>query len=200
MTIQVKELIDKIKNEGVVASENEAKRIISEAKEKAAQIVKGAQTEASSYKAQAEKEIKKQEAASRDALKQAARDILIGLEKQVIKQFETIIGGTVDAALTPALTEKIIINLAQTWAEKGEDGLKIVLSSQEAKELEKGLKAKLSEQFKKGIEIIPSPKISKGFRIGGSDGGLYDFTGEGIAEVLAETLSPALAETLKEAI
>ncbi|HHX76865.1 MAG TPA: hypothetical protein GX697_00735, partial [Firmicutes bacterium] len=95
MTIQVKELIDKIKNEGVVASENEAKRIISEAKEKAAQIIKEAQAEASSYKERAENEIKKQEAASRDALKQAARDILIGLEKQIVKQFETIIDGAV---------------------------------------------------------------------------------------------------------
>jgi dsDNA-specific endonuclease/ATPase MutS2 len=42
MTIQVKELIDKIKNEGVVAAENEANKIIQEAKEKAAEIIKEA--------------------------------------------------------------------------------------------------------------------------------------------------------------
>jgi hypothetical protein len=66
--------------------------------------------------------------------------------------------------------------------------------------LEAGLKAKLAKRFKKGVEIIPSQKVTKGFRIGGNDGVLYNFTEEGIAEVLAETLSPALAAVLREAI
>ncbi len=200
MSIQVKELIEKIKNEGVVAAEDEAKRVIEGAEKKAAQIIKSAKAEADAHKSKAENEIKKQEAASRDALKQAARDILIGLEKDVIARFEAVIDESVNGALTPELMKKLIIDLAASWAEKGEDGIKIVLSSQDAKELEAGLKSELSRRFKEGVEIVPSPKFSKGFRIGGKDGVLYNFTQEGIAEVLAETLSPALAATLKEAI
>ncbi len=200
MTIQVKELIEKIKNEGVAAAEDEANKIVQEAKEKAAEIIKEAKAEAQSQKAKAESEIKKQETAGRDALKQAARDILIGLEKQIIKQFEAVMGESVDDALTTDLMEKLIIDLAHAWAEKGEEGIKIVLSSKDAKELEAGLKAKLSQRFKQGVEIVPSQKVTKGFRIGGNDGVLYNFTEEGIAEVLAETLSPALAATLREAI
>ncbi len=200
MSIQVKELIEKIKNEGVVAAEDEAKRVIEDAEEKAAQIIKSARAEADSYKSQAEGEIKKQEAASRDALNQAARDILIGLEKQVIAKFAAVIDTQVSTALTPELTKKIIMELAKSWAEKGEESIKLVLSSKDAKELEAGLKTELSKTFKAGVEIIPSAKFSKGFRIGGQDGVLYNFTQEGIAEVLAESLSPALAATLKEAI
>ncbi len=200
MTIQVKELIDKIKNEGVMAAEIEAEKIIAEAEKKAAQIIQDARVKAESYKSQAEKEIKKQEAAGQDALKQGARDILIGLEKQIIKLFEAVISDEVNSALTPALTEKLITDLAHAWAEKGEESIRVVLSSQDAKELEAGLQAKLSRHFKKGVEIFPSQKVTKGFRIGGSDGALYNFTEEGIAEVFAETLSPALAATVKEAI
>ena len=200
MSIQIKELVDKIKNEGIITAENEAKRIINEAEEKSAQMIKKAAAEADSYKLQTENEIKKKEVAGREALKQAARDILIGLEKQITKQFEAIISESVGDALSTALTEKLIQDLTAAWSEKGAEGMQIVLSSPEAKELGDGLKAKLADRFKKGIEIIPSPKVTKGFRIGGSDGGLYDFTREGIAEILAEALTPELAEILKEAL
>ena len=200
MNIQVKELIEKIKNEGIISAENEAKKIISDAEEKAALIIKKAEAEAGSYKLQAENEIKKREAAGREAIKQAARDILIGLEKQIINQFKAIIGETVGAALSTALTEKLILDLVAAWSEKGAEGTLIVLSSADAKELGSGLKAKLANRFKQGVEIVPSPKVAKGFRIGGSDGALYDFTREGIAEILAEVLTPELAATLKESL
>lgn len=200
MNIQVKELIDKIKNEGIISAESEAKKIIHDAEEKAALIIKKAEAEANSYKLQAGNEIKKREAASREVLKQAARDILIGLEKQIIKQFEAIIGESVGAALSPALTEKLILDLVAAWSDKGAAGIQIVLSSAAAKEMGSGLKAKLANRFKQGVEIVPSPKVAKGFRIGGFDGALYDFTGEGIAEIFAEALTPELAETLKEAL
>jgi hypothetical protein len=58
---------------------------------------------------------------------------LIGLEKQIIKQFEAVMGESVDDALTTDLMEKLIMDLAHAWAEKGEEGIKIVLSSKDAK-------------------------------------------------------------------
>ena len=200
MSMQVQELIDKIKQEGVAAAEQEAEKIVAAAKEQAARLIRQARSEADAYRAQAENEIKKQEAASRDALKQAARDILIGLEKKITAQFEVVLTESVQAALTAELTEKLILDLAGAWAEGGEDRLKVVLSSQDAKNLGAALKEKLSQRFREGVEIIPSPKVTRGFRIGGSDGALYNFTTEGIAEVLGETLSAELAGTLKEAI
>jgi V/A-type H+/Na+-transporting ATPase subunit E len=200
MSIQVNELIDKIKNEGILVAENEAEKIVAEAGEKATQIIKDAKAKAESYQAQAEKEIEKQEAAGREALKQAARDVLIGLEKQIMKRFEAVISESVDSALTTSLTETIITDLVHAWADKGETGIKVILSSKDAEKLKDALKGKLSQHFKEGVEIIPSAKFAKGFRIGGSSGPLYDFSKEGIADVLAEALSPDLAAALKEAI
>ncbi len=200
MSIQVKELIDKIKNEGVLAAEAEAEVIVSEAEEKAAQLIKDAQAKADFYKAQAEKDIAQQKAAGREALKQAARDVLIGLDKQLMKRFDAVIIESVDAALTTALTEKIIVDLVHAWAAKGEEGVKVILSSKDAEKLQESLQGKLSQSLKEGVEIIPSAKFAKGFRIGGSSGVLYDFSNESIAEVLSQALSPDLAAALKEAI
>jgi len=200
MSIQVKELIDKIKNEGVLAAETEAGKIISEAEEKSAQLVKDAQARAESFKAQAEKEIEQQKAAGLAAIKQGARDVLIGLDQQLIKRMDAVIIESVDTALTTSLTEKIIVEVVNAWAEKGEEGIRVVLSSKDAEKLKESLKGKLSQNLKDGVEIIPSAKFDKGFRIGGSSGALYDFSKESIAEVLSQALSADLAATLKAAI
>ncbi len=200
MSIQVKELIDKIKNEGVIAAETEAGKIVSEAEEKAAQLIKDAQAKAESYKAQAEKEIEQQKAAGIAAIKQAARDVLIGLDKQLRKRFDAVIIESVDTALTTSLTEKIIVDMVNAWAEKGEEGIRVVLSAKDAQKLEESLKGKLSQSLKSGVEIIPSAKFDKGFRIGGTSGVLYDFSKESIAEVLSQALSPDLAAALKDSI
>ncbi len=200
MSIQVKELIDKIKNEGVLAAETEAEKIISEAEAKAAQIIKAARTRAESEQTQAEKEIEQQKAAGIAAIKQAARDVLIGLDKELTKRMEAVIIESVDTAMTTELTEKIIVEMVNAWAEKGEEGIRVVLSSKDAERLKESLKGKFSQGLKDGVEIIPSAKFDKGFRIGGSSGVLYDFSKESIAEVLAQALSPDLAAALKDAI
>ena len=200
MSIQVKELIDKIKNEGVLAAETEAEKIISEAEVKAAQIIKDAEARAESYKTQAEKEIEQQKAAGIAAIKQAARDVLIGLDKQLVKRMDAVIIEAVDTALNTSLTEKIIVEMINAWAEKGEEGIRVVLSSKDAETLKESLKGKLSQELRDGVEIIPSAKFDKGFRIGGSSGVLYDFSKESIAEVLSQALSPDLATALKESI
>ena len=200
MSIQVKELIDKIKNEGVLAAETEAEKIISEAEAKAAQIIKDAETRAEAHKAQAEKEIEQQKAAGIAAIKQAARDVLIGLDKQLVKRMDAVIIEAVDTALNTSLTENIIVEMINAWAEKGEEGVRVVLSSKDAETLKESLKGKLSQELRDGVEIIPSAKFDKGFRIGGSSGVLYDFSKESIAEVLSQALSPDLATALKESI
>jgi len=200
MSIQVKELIDKIKNEGILVAEAEGEKIISEAELKAVQLIKDAEVRAESFKVQAEKEIEQQKAAGIAAIKQAARDVLIGMDKQLIKRMDTVIVESVDTALTTSLTEKIIVEMVHAWSEKGEEGIRVVLSSKDAETLKESLKGKFSQSLKDGVEIIPSAKFDKGFRIGGSSGVLYDFSKESIAEVLSQALSPDLAAALKESI
>jgi len=200
MSIQVKELIDKIKNEGILAAEAEAGIIVAEAEGKAAQLIKDVEARAEAFKAQAAKEIEQQKAAGIAAIQQAARDVLIGLDKQLTKRFDAVIIESVDAALTTSLTEKVVVEMVNAWAEKGEEGIRVVLSSKDAAQLQESLKGKLAQSLKNGVEIIPSAKFDKGFRIGGSSGVLYDFSKESIAEVLSQALSADLAAVLKEAI
>ena len=66
--------------------------------------------------------------------------------------------------------------------------------------LEKQLKSRLAGELKKGVELKPFPEIEAGFRIAMEDGSAYyNFTDQGIAEILAEFLNPKIAEIVQEA-
>ena len=197
MDVQLKELIAKIKADGVQTAELEAQKIIQAAQEKAQFIVKEAEEKAQSVKKNSETEVHRLEKASRDALKQSGRDLLLSLEKRISGLFKTVLEGTTSEALTPALVEKLITTLASNW--KAEGTVEIQLPSKDMRELEGALRTKLSKTFKDGLEIIPNPKLTKGFRIGSSEGAAYfSFTAEELADILAVSLNPGLAEVLKE--
>jgi V/A-type H+-transporting ATPase subunit E len=60
--------------------------------------------------------------------------------------------------------------------------------------------SRLVEELKKGFELKPLPTLEAGFRIGLKDGSAYyDFSDQGIAEILAEYLNPRLSELMSQA-
>jgi V/A-type H+-transporting ATPase subunit E len=55
--------------------------------------------------------------------------------------------------------------------------------------------------LKKGIELKPFPELQAGFRIAMKDGSAYyNFSDQGIAEILAEYMNPRIAEIVQEAV
>lgn len=198
MDVQLKELLDRIKTDGVQTAEQEAAKVIKAAQDKAAALIKDAEDKAAAVKKNAEAEVARLEKASRDALKQAGRDLLLSLEKRITNLFKAVLEGTTAEALTPAVLEKIITTVAGSW--KADGAVEIQLSSKDMRDLEAGLRTKLAKVFKDGVEIVPNPKLTKGFRIGGKSGASYfSFTAEELADILAASLNPGLAEVLKDA-
>ncbi|OHD11155.1 MAG: hypothetical protein A2Z96_05255 [Spirochaetes bacterium GWB1_48_6] len=198
MDVQLKELIEKIKVDGVQTAEVEAQKIIKAAQDKAQALLKEAQEKSLTLQKNGEAEIQRLEKASRDALKQAGRDLLLSLEKRITSLFKSVLEGTTAEALTPQAVEKLITTIASNW--KVDGPVEIQLPSKDMRELESSLRTKLSKTLKDGVEIIPNPKLSKGFRIGSKEGAAYfSFTAEELADILAVSLNTGLAEVLKEA-
>ena len=77
MDVQLQELIDKIKKDGVTAAKTSAEEIISEAEENAKKIVSDAQAQAEKIIKNAKAETERMEKASEDAIKQAGRNLLL---------------------------------------------------------------------------------------------------------------------------
>ncbi len=200
MDIQLKELIETIKKDGIASAEAKAAQIIAEAERQAEGIREKAQKEAERLIQEAKREIARTEQASRDALVQAGRDLLLSLERRIVQLFEGVLKAATQEAIEGEGLVQILTALVTAWVEKNTPEIEILLSPKDYQKLEKGLQARLAKELKKGVVIKPSPSVESGFRIGEKDGSAYyDFTAEGLADILSATLSPRLAELLKKA-
>ncbi|MCL1818979.1 MAG: V-type ATP synthase subunit E [Spirochaetaceae bacterium] len=198
MDIQLKELIETIKKEGIDSADSKAAEIIAEAESRAKDIIARAEENASRLLADAKREIARGEQSSKEAITQAGRDLILGLQNRITALFDGIVTSGAREALQGKGLEEAVAGLIKAWAAKGGAGLEVLLSAEELKKIEGSLRARLGEEFKKGVELKPVPHIEAGFRIGEKNGSAYyDFTAEGVAEILAEYLNPRLAEIMK---
>ncbi|MBO5305996.1 MAG: V-type ATP synthase subunit E, partial [Clostridia bacterium] len=77
MEIQLQELIDQIKKDGVATAEAEAKTIVETARSDAEKIIFGAQAQADKILTDAKTEAERMTKSSEDAIRQAGRNLLI---------------------------------------------------------------------------------------------------------------------------
>lgn len=201
MDVQLKELIEKIKDEGVKSAEEKAAQIIHGAEQKAGDILAGAHKEASGIIANARAESARLDHSGREALKQAGRDLILSLKSRLEELFKTVIETGVKESLPGQVLEEAIIKLITSWSAKKVADLQVLLSPQDLEKVEKTLRSKLASELKKGLEIRPIPEIAAGFRVSMKDGSAYyNFSDQGIAEILTEYLNPRLSELILEAI
>ncbi|MBP5358734.1 MAG: V-type ATP synthase subunit E, partial [Treponema sp.] len=91
MDVQLQELIDKIKRDGVASAESEAQEIISEAQKKAASIIKDAEEKAEGIVKNARAETQRMEKASEDAIAQAGRNLLISFRDGINRELSALV-------------------------------------------------------------------------------------------------------------
>jgi V/A-type H+/Na+-transporting ATPase subunit E len=202
MEIQVNELIEKIKNEAILNSEQAAKLITDNAAVEAKRIVEQARAEADGIIARAKDESSRHEANSKQAIRQAARDFILKVQAEIKAIFEKIVHDDVEHALK---NEKVlmasIVKIVEHYIQKQATDLSLLLDPEDLKMLETAFSDKLKIIIKKGIEIHPFPGLKSGFNVEEKGSGLtYDFTDKGIAECLSQYLSARLGELVKSSI
>ena len=201
MEVQLKELIEKIKNEGVKTAEEKANGIVAEAQAKAEQIISEAQKNADLIIQNGKAEVEKYKNASDQALKQAGRDLLLNLKGKLKDIFSSVVETETNSALSSEVTEKAIIELVRSWNKEELKDLNILIPKKLLEEVEASLKNRLAEELKAGLEIKPFDNINAGFRVSEKNGSAYyDFTDKGVAEVLSQYLNPRLNEILNKSI
>jgi len=199
MDVQVKELIEKIKNDGVKNAEESSSRIISEAEKKAAALIESAEKEAAEIKSQAQNEASRMEQAGKEALKQAGRDLLLSVKKDVEDLFNRIVqSGTAEVLKGDSLKECIVAVL-KSWKEDEVTDLSVLVAPETLKSMESKLKADLKSMIDKGLEIKPFSGLAAGFRISSKDGrAFYDFSDKELMEMLSKYLNPGLMSILEK--
>lgn len=202
MDIQLQELIDKIKKDGVANAENQATSIIADAEKKAAAIINDAQAKADSLIKSGKLETERLEKASIDAIRQASRNILISFRDGVNAQLSAIVATETKKAFDTNMLKTVIPETIKAWASKEDvNSLSVLLSSADLKELESSFNSALKAEISKGLEIKADKSLNKGFRIASKDGSAYyDFSAESVADLFASYLNPKNTQIMKDAI
>jgi V/A-type H+-transporting ATPase subunit E len=198
--ITIQSLLDKIKEEGFQEAEKISQKIIDEAEAKAELITREAEKKAKHSITNAREEVMKTREAFEVAMNQVCRNLILSLHDEIIRLFDRILVRKAASSLRPDAMRDMILKITENWgAQDKHRSFEILVNEKDARELEDLLYDSLQSEFKNGIAIKPLNTIGAGFRIGERDGTVhYDFTPEGIAEILKETLNPRFSRFLEE--
>jgi V/A-type H+-transporting ATPase subunit E len=200
MDIQVQELIDKIKKDGIESASEEAARLKREAEAEAKRIVEAANKEADAIIARGKQDAERSEKAGIAALEQASRNLVLAFKGEIQALLDKIIAESLGYSYGEDVFKSVIPELIKSWAAKGSDSLSVLLPEAELLKLRSYFTEKLAAELKNGAELKSDRNLGAGFRIANKDGSAYyDFSAEAVAELLSAYLNPRLAEILKAA-
>ena len=198
MDIQVQELIDKIKRDGIESASEEAARLKREAEAEARQIVESAKKEAEDIISRGKQDAGRSEKAGIAALEQASRNLVLAFKGEIQALLDKLVGQALGASYGDDVLKAALPELLKSWAAKGEDDLAVLLPEGQLDKLRGFFNEKLTAELKKGVELKSDRNLAGGFRIANRDGSAYyDFSAESVAELLSAYLNPRLAEILK---
>ena len=199
MEIQLQELIDKIKKDGIESASADAARLKAEAEAEAARIIAAAQKEAADIVSRGKADAERSEKAGIAALEQASRNLILAFNGEIQAILDKIVAQASGAAYGEDTLKAALPEILKSWAGKsGANSLDVLIPEADLKKLSGWFNEKLAAELKNGVEVKPVRNLDSGFRISNKDGSAYyDFSAEAVAHLLSAYLNPRLAEILK---
>lgn len=201
MEIQLKELLDQIKKDGVDAAETEARAIIDNAKAEAEKIIAEAKAEAETIISNAEKENEKIVKSSEEAIRQAGRNLLISFRESVARELENLVSKNVSGVFSSDAFASLVIKAVENWtANPDAENVTVILNEGDLKTLEETLISGIKEKFSGTVTLHANNSFDKGFRIATENGKIYyDYSKDAVVDMLSNYLNPRITALLKEA-
>lgn len=201
MEIQLQELIEQIKKDGVDAAESKADSIIKSANEQAEKIIADAKAEAEKILSKAKEENVKIVRAGEDSIRQAGRNLLLSFRESLVKELDAVTSARVAESYSPDVLAELIPKAVQAWAgNKNTDDITVLLNSNDLSQLESSLLSSFKEKMMNGVTLKPNDTFNGGFRISSKNGGVYyDYSADAVTEMLSAYLNPNITAIMKEA-
>ena len=201
MEIQLQELINQIKKDGVEAAETQAEAILDAAKAEADKIISAAKLEADKLIAYGKAENEKNVRAGEDALRQAGRNLLISFRESVSRELNAVAGDNVAAVYSSDTLTELIVSAIEAWTAKPEaDDISVLLNSADLARFEEAILAQLKAKMLAGVTLKANDNFDGGFRIAVNNGAVYyDYSAESVTDMLSGYLGAKITALLKEA-
>ena len=165
MDIQLQELLDKIKKEGVESARSEAARILAEAEAQKKAIIEAAERDAGEIVRKAQAEARQAEESSTAALAQVSRDSLLAFRAGLEGILAAITRKEVSEAFGPDVMAEAIAVAVKGLAAGGAEDLSVLLPPALLSKVESKAASLLAAELRKGLVIKAGPGLSSGFRI-----------------------------------
>lgn len=201
MQTKLQELTEKIYREGVNKANEEAEKILSEARSEAAGIIAEAEKRAEAIIGTARAEEAELRKNSLNELQLSARQAMSDLKQRIAEMIEaeTISPETGAAFKDTNFIAEIMKSIIANWKPaSGEPvDLEVLLPEEKQKELEEWFAGQAGNLLQKGVKVETTGKVKSGFLIGPAEGGYrISFTDEDFDSFFLTYLRPKLIEML----
>ena len=206
----VQNLVDRIRDQGILAANEKANKILRDAEAKSAKMLADAKLEVEKLRETARLEIEANHAAALEALKLSARDAMLQLKAKVSSEFEVFVQRLVTSATRDEeFIKTIVLVLAGHVKEEliGDKEIQILISEliltgkPNEKLGERGKQTILSlssEMLREGVELIPSSDIQGGANVRLIKDKLeIDLSDKAIASLLYQRIMPRFQAILE---
>ena len=195
MADELQALLDRIDRDGIRRGEEEAARIITQAKTEADQLVADAKAQSARMISDAQEECATMKQKSEEALRQSGRQILLEVRNALAQRVGEAARQLLHSVMNADAVAPIIAGLCQSYfAREGATGdLNVLVPPDQLKTLEESVKAQLAADLRKRVNLAPSRDVAGGFKLAFSGNDVeYDFSDEALTEAISAHLSPAL--------
>jgi len=197
MAQEIKDLIAKIQQDGVLAAQALAAQIKADAEKDSAKIIASAKQEAGRIIEEATLRAKKLDDSTQAALKQAGRDTLISLRQEITVMLDRLIKINLNQALSAEELTKIIAALIKNAPLSLDSQIIVSLNEKDKEKLEQGFLKQLVEETKKKIVLKSAANIESGFVISFDAGrSIFDFSSQALSDYISGSLKPELTKIL----
>ena len=201
MPEEIRDLIEKINQEGIRAAEEKAKAIEDEARQRSDAILSRARAEADAMISAANERIRREDERERALLAQAGRDLLLSLREEINAMLRHLVVSDIRQGLTPDTLSRLLFEIIRNYNAKERSDIIVSLNKKDLELMEQHYMDKLRQETARGITIQPREEIQGGFTISFDNGkSCYDFTDKALAEYIITYLKPKLKKILEEAV
>ena len=196
---KLKELTDRLFNEGLSKGKEEGEALLAKAREEATAIVEAARKEAAAIVEEAEKSAEDLRTKTESDIKMASAQALQATRKDIENAvMMKIADAPVGAALSqPDFLKEIIRTVAKAFSTQEPADLEIVLPASLKDQLESFVSQELKNELSHGLDISFSKKIAGGMTIGPKDGGYFiSLTDETFQSLIGAYLRPVTKKFL----
>ena len=198
MSEELQGLLNKIQAEGLEKAETERARLVAEAKAQADAIIAEAKAQADKIRKDAETDAEEFRKKADDAVRQAARDVIISLQDDLQKKLRAVVREATAQAMTPEAMAGLIAKIAEQFVRNAASGAEVILPARERDDAAQKLIGCLPDTLKKNASVQLGRGFAAGFKIGFNNSEVFlDFSDEALADVICEFVGPKLAAVIK---